>query len=148
MKVSLEAFADRINDIMPVLIREFTKRQVNELYKGKITLPQFLILGFLEKSEEAKMTDLAHFMSVSTAAMTGLIERLVRYGYAARDQEPGDRRVINIKLTSKGKDIIKKINAQRRHMIIDIFGKVSEIDRADYLRVLTRIEEILSGQAR
>ena len=148
MKVSLEVFADRINDIMPVMIREFAKRQVNELYRGKITLPQFLILGFLEKSEEAKMTDLAHFMCVSTAAMTGLIERLVKYGYAARESEPGDRRVVKIKLTSKGRDIIKKINCQRRQMIIDIFAKVSEHDRSDYLRVLTKIKETLSEQAK
>ncbi len=148
MKVSLETFADKINDIMPVMIREFAKRQVNELSKGKITLPQLLILGFLEKSKETKMTDLAHFMSVSTAAMTGSIERLVKYGYTVRESEPGDRRVVKIKLTSKGKDIIKKINCQRRQMIIDIFAKVSEHDRSDYLRVLTKIEEMLLEQAK
>ncbi|OIO33368.1 MAG: hypothetical protein AUJ70_03400 [Candidatus Omnitrophica bacterium CG1_02_40_15] len=148
MKMPIEEFADKINDIIPVMIREFAKRQVNELSKGKITLPQLLILGFLEKSKEAKMTDLAHFMSVSTAAMTGLIERLVKYGYAVRDQEPGDRRVVKIKLTLKGRDIIKKINYQRRQMIIDIFAKVSEHDRSDYLRVLTKIEEMLSEQAK
>ena len=79
MKVSLHEFADRINDIMPIMIREFAKYQVNELSKGKITLPQFLILGFLEKSGEAKMSGLANFMAVSTAATTGTVDRLVRY---------------------------------------------------------------------
>ena len=145
MKMPIKEFADRINDIMPVMIKEFSKRQVNELSKGKITLPQVLILGFLEKSGEAKMTDLAHFMSVSTAAMTGMIDRIVKYGYASRGSEPKDRRVVNIKITAKGSDIIKKINSQRRQMIIDIFGRVSEIDRADYLRVLSKIEDALSG---
>ena len=145
MKMPIKEFADRINDIMPVMIKEFAKRQVNELSKGKITLPQVLILGFLEKSGEAKMTDLAHFMSVSTAAMTGMIDRIVKYGYASRGSEPKDRRVVNIKITAKGSDIIKKINSQRRQMIIDIFGRVSEIDRADYLRVLSKIEDALSG---
>jgi len=148
MKMPIQEFADRINDIMPVMIKEFAKRQVNELSKGKITLPQVLILDFLEKSGEAKMSDLAHFMSVSTAAMTGTIDRLVNYEYVVRELEPKDRRVIKIKITSKGSDIIKKINCQRRQMIIDIFAKVSEHDRSDYLRVLTKIEEALSGQAK
>jgi DNA-binding MarR family transcriptional regulator len=147
MKVSLHEFADRINDIMPIMIREFAKYQVNELSKGKITLPQFLILGFLEKSGEAKMSGLANFMAVSTAAMTGTVDRLVRYGYVTRELEPEDRRVIKIKITLKGRELIKKINSQRRQMIIDIFGKISEGDRSDYLRVLTKIEEILSRQA-
>ncbi|MDP2921806.1 MAG: MarR family transcriptional regulator [Candidatus Omnitrophota bacterium] len=147
MKVSLYEFADRINDIVPIMIREFAKYQVNELSKGKITLPQFLILGFLEKSGEAKMSGLASFMAVSTAAMTGTVDRLVRYGYVTREPEPKDRRVIKIKITLKGRELVKKINSQRRQMIVDIFGKISEADRSDYLRVLTKIEEILSRQS-
>lgn len=94
------------------------------------------------------MSGLARFMSVSTAAMTGTVDRLVNCGYVIREQEPKDRRVIKIKITSKGRDIIKKINCQRRQVIIDIFAKVSEHDRSDYLRVLTKIEEILSEQAK
>ena len=92
------------------------------------------------------MSDLAHFMSVSTAAMTGTVGRLVSYGYVIRELEPKDRRVIKIKVTSKGSNIVKKINCQRRQMIIDVFAKVSEHDRSDYLRVLTKIEEVLSGK--
>ncbi len=147
MKVSLHEFADRINDIIPIMIREFARYQENELSKGKITLPQFLILSFLEKSGESKMSGLANFMAVSTAAMTGTADRLVRYGYVTRELDPKDRRVIKINITLKGIELIKKINSQRRQMIIDIFGKISERDRSDYLRVLTKIKEILSRQA-
>ena len=146
MKVSLKEFAERINDIIPIMIREFAKYQANELSKGKITLPQFLILGFLEKSGEAKMSALAHFMAVSTAAMTGTVDRLVKYGYVMRELEPKDRRVIKIKITLKGRGLVKKINSQRRQIIINIFGRISEDDRSDYLRVLTKIEEILLRQ--
>jgi len=146
MKMSVQEFADRINTIIPVMIREFAKYQVNELSQGRISLPQFLVLGFLEKSGETKMSGLARFMSVSTAAMTGTVDRLVNCGYVIREPEPKDRRVIKIKITPKGRDIIKKINYQRRQMIIDIFAKVSEHDRSDYLRVLTKIEEILSSE--
>jgi len=144
MSVTITEFADRINDLMPVMIKEFAKRQVNEFFKDKITLPQFLILDFLEKNGESKMTNLAHFMSVSTAAMTGMVDRLVNYGYAARESELHDRRVIKIKLNLRGNRLVKKINQQRRNMIIDVFGRVSETDRSDYLRVLMKIKEVLT----
>lgn len=145
MPMSIQEFADKMNDVVPVMIKEFSKRHVSEVYKGKITLPQFLILGFLYKNPDSRMSDLAHFMSVSTAAMTGMVDRLVKYGYVIRESEPHDRRVIKIKLTSKGSELVKKINQKRREMIIDVFGRVSETDRRDYLRVLMKIKDILTG---
>ena len=141
---SLLEFADKMNQVMPVIIKEFAKRQANELYKGKITFPQFLISEFLSSHTDSKMTDIAHFMGVSTAAATGIVERLVKYGYVLREFDPKDRRIIKIKLTAKGAELVKKINQQRREMIIKIFGKISEMDRQDYLRILTQIKNILT----
>ena len=144
MRISLQEFADKISDIMPVIAKEFSKRNTNELCRGKITLPQLLILGFLYRNGDSKMSTIANYMTVSTAAMTCMVDRLTRYGYVKREHEPGDRRIINTRLTEKGARLVEKINIQRRQMIIDIFGKVSETDRLDYLRVLIKIREALT----
>jgi DNA-binding MarR family transcriptional regulator len=143
LKISISEFADRLNEILPVLIREFAKRQAGELYKGKITMPQFIILDFLNKRGPLKMSDVARFMGVSTAATTGIIDRLVKCGYIKRAHEPNDRRIIKIKSTSKGMELTKRINSQRHKMIINIFSKLSSTERNDYLRVLMRIRDIL-----
>jgi DNA-binding MarR family transcriptional regulator len=145
-QISLAEFADRMDEIMPAIIKGFARRQLNELYKGKITMPQFLILDFLNKARESRMTDLAKFMKVTTAAMTGLVDRLVRDGYAARGPDLKDRRIIKIKLNPSGNELVRKINAQRREMIIKIFGKISSSDREDYLRILKQIKEILAKE--
>ena len=47
------------------------------------------------------MTDLARFMTVSAAAMTGIMDRLVRDGYAARGYDTKDRRIIKAKLAGR-----------------------------------------------
>jgi 5'-methylthioadenosine phosphorylase len=133
-----------MNEVMPTIIKEFARRQINELYKGKITLPQFLVLEFLYRKGESKMTDLAHFMGVSTAAMTGIGDRLVRDGYIKRAYDPNDRRIVRVKLIARGSDLVEKINEQRRQMVIKIFGKISENDRNDYLRILMQIKNILT----
>ncbi len=143
-QISLKNFAEKMDELMPVLIKEFARWQVNDLSKGKITLPQFLILDFLRRGGESRMTDLARFMKVSTAAMTGIVDRLVRDGYAARDSDPGDRRIIRAKLTMRGNDLVRKVGEQRKEMITNIFGKVSEVDRENYLRILLKIKEILA----
>ena len=144
LQESLLEFANKINEVMPVIIREFARRQANELYKGKITLPQFLVLDFLNRQGESQMTHLANFMHVTTAAMTGIVERLVRDGYAVRVYDIKDRRIIKVQLTSKGNELVKRINQQRQRMIIKIFGNISEADRKDYLRILMQIKDILA----
>jgi DNA-binding MarR family transcriptional regulator len=145
-QLSIAGFADRLNEILPVLFKSFAQRQANELYKGKITLPQFLVLDHLSRKGKTMMTEIANFMKVTTAATTGIIDRLVRYSYVTREHDPGDRRIINIKLTNKGIDLVNKVNGQRREMIIKIFGEISQADREEYLRILSQIKNILVGQ--
>jgi len=136
-------FADKLDMLLPGIMREFARRHTCELFRGKITLPQLLIMGIVNDQGQIGMTDAARLMSVSTAAMTGIINRLVRDGYILRIYDSKDRRTIKVKLTAKGTDLVKKINAQRRQMIVKVFSKITELERQDYLRILTKIHDIL-----
>ncbi len=141
--IPISEFADRLNEIMPVLVREFSHRQPEVIYKGKVTLPQIIILEFLNSKGSAKMKDIASFMKVSTPATTGIVNRLVNSGYTARDFDESDRRIINIRITPKGQSLIKMIRQERRNLTIDIFKKISGEDRENYLRILTVIRDVL-----
>lgn len=145
LQVSLLEFVDKMSQIMPEIAKGFSRRQAAELYKGKITLPQLLISDFLQRQGECKMTDLAHFMGVSTAAMTGIVDRLVRARFALRTFDPKDRRITKIRLTTKGEELVKKNNQQRRQMLISVFGRISEFDRREYLRILLQIKDIFAS---
>ncbi|MEI8350162.1 MAG: MarR family transcriptional regulator [Candidatus Omnitrophota bacterium] len=144
--ISLSDFADKLNTIMPLIMKEFAKRLTGELYKGNITLPQFFIMESLHREGSSKMTDLARCMNVTTAAMTGMVDRLVREGYAVRSHDTGDRRIINVTLTPEGDTLVKRIGECRRQMAIKVFGKMSEEDRNNYLRIITQMKDILTGE--
>lgn len=141
----LSEFADKMSEFMPVIMKEFGKR-VTEIYKGKITFPQVLIMDFLNKNGKSKMTDIAQFMGVTTAAMTGIVGRLVKSGYVARLHDPEDRRIIKIKPTAKGSDLVKKVNTQRKQMIINMFGKITEKDRDTYMKIVMQIHNTLNEE--
>ena len=143
--LSLPDFADRMNELMPVLMKEFAHMQPQEIYKGKVTMPQVFILQHLNIKDSVKMTDIARFMKVSTAAATGIVDRLVKSGYVDRVFDQRDRRIIRVQITPKGLALMKKVFSERRKMVIEIFGRVSQRDRQDYLRVLMRIKGMLSG---
>lgn len=139
----INVFADRLETIIPRLLNGLSRRNQNEFFKGKLTLHQFIVLGYLEKQGALRMTDLAVFMGVTTAAMTGIVSRLVHLGYVRRQADPKDRRIIKVSLTAKGESSIKKLHEERRQMILDVFGQISENDREDYLRILMHVQEIL-----
>lgn len=141
--LSLPEFADRLNEIMPAISKQFARRQENELSQGAITLAQYLILDFLHGSGASRMTDVALFLYVTTAAATGIVDRLVRQDYVERVYEPLDRRLVKIKLTSKGLSVLKKIRQQKRETIMEIFGKISQAQRQEYLGILMRLHGIL-----
>ncbi|MDO8536459.1 MAG: MarR family transcriptional regulator [Candidatus Omnitrophota bacterium] len=141
--LTLSDFAEKIEDVMPTVMKGFAKMQTNELFKGKITLPQFFVLSHLDKQRESKMNELAKFMEVTTAAATGIVDRLVRYGYIARVYDPKDRRVINVRLTQKGSDLVKKIGRQRREVTSEVFGKISKEERENYLAIMLHIRDVL-----
>jgi len=147
-QLSVAQFADRIGELMPVIIKEFARRQSDQLFRDDITLPQFFVLELLYHEGGSKMTDLARTMKVTTAAMTGIVDRLVRDGYVLRMHNSRDRRIVNIKLTTKGSGLIRRISEDRHKMLVSVFGKVSEIDRNNYLRILTRIRDILVKESK
>ena len=142
-QLSLSEFADKINEITPQVVREISKREEDGLFTGKITIQQMLILEYLNNIPQAKMTDLAQVMSVTTPAMTGIVNRLVKSGFVSRVFDDKDRRIINIKVTVKGHELVRRMREGKRKMIIQIFGKLSEKDREDHLRILERVRDIL-----
>jgi len=145
---TISEFADKLAEIMQVIAEEFIKYQNVEFYKAKITFPQFIILELLHKRGVLNMTEMAHIINVTTAAMTGIIDRLVRDGYVSRENDPDDRRVIKVRATSKGNKIVKAMLEHRKDTIMKVFGGVSGSEREEYLNILTRIVNSFEAQKR
>ena len=141
--LSLGEFADRVNEAMRFMVKEFVKQRTGNFYKIKVTMPQFVILDLLQRQGETKMSDLARSAGVTTAAMTGIVGRLVRDGYAARERDRKDRRIVMVAPTAKGRRTRKDMKQRRREVIMKVFGKVSQHDRDEYLRILTNIRDHL-----
>ncbi len=139
--LSLAEFANRVNEIMPAIMRELLRHQTKDFYKTKITPPQFIVLDLLDRHGECKMSVLAQFINVTTAAMTGIVDRLVRDGYVTRITDPKDRRVIKARLTVKGSNAVRKMSDQRKKISMKLFGMISQEEREEYLNILTHVRD-------
>lgn len=78
-----------------------------------LSLSSLIALLHLGQAEDKQMVSgkLAGICSVSTAAITGLVDRLEETGLAERVRGKKDRRLISAKLTKKGQLLVDKLVA-------------------------------------
>ena len=66
------------------------------------------LLGHLARQGDAwKMSDFAEALCVSKTAVTKLVDRLEAGGFVERRPSPADGRVTNVRLTTRGRRILK-----------------------------------------
>ncbi len=141
---TLQAFATKMIEVMPAVVRGFLHMQTDAVARGKLSVPQFLVLDLLYRKGALNMTELARDSATSLPAMSGLVDRLFKMNLIERHYDRKDRRIIKISLTSKAEEIIKELLQQRKMRIIRIFGQLQESERNEYLRILMKVRNIVS----
>jgi DNA-binding MarR family transcriptional regulator len=102
--------SERLADIFTVMQRGFVLNLSRELSKGQVTFPQYLLLSFLQQGPLA-MNEIARRMGHTTAATTGLIDRLETTGLARRTRDREDRRVFRVTITDEGSALVRRVRA-------------------------------------
>jgi len=148
MDKSLYEFGQEMAHLMPRFIREVLRRQFKTLKTREITISQMIILTLLQEKKRSKMNEIAKALSVTTSAATGLVGRMVKTSLLKRIVDPKDRRVINIEMTEKGRHIIEDIQKQRYKMMMQMFAKVTPIERKRYLGTVKKIYHTLTEGAK
>lgn len=64
-----------------------------------LSVPQLTVVTLLSTHQSMKISDISKEMHISTAAVTGLIDRLEHQGLVARTRSLADRRIVNVTLT-------------------------------------------------
>ena len=79
--------------------------------RWNLTLPQFDVLAELARADERGFTfiQLSRLLLVTSGNLTGIVDRLERDQLLRRDPDPGDRRVIRVQLTPKGRRITEQM---------------------------------------
>jgi MarR family transcriptional regulator, organic hydroperoxide resistance regulator len=85
----------------------------------RVTFVQAGILFLLKQSNGRTMSDLSQLIGVDNSTLTGLVDRLEKVGFVARQASPTDRRSLLIQVTPEGiaegdkaKMIIKRVNEE------------------------------------
>lgn len=113
--------------------RVFLLNLSRELNRENISFAQFFLLSYLATARELTMTDIARKMAHSTAAATGLVDRLEKLGYMERTHAIDDRRKVLVRVTSKGLDLVSRLRDELQNQIAEAMNESSASDAETFL---------------
>ena len=121
--------------------REFLLNLSRDLNKDNISFAQFFLLSYLSTSKELTMTDIARKMGHSTAAATGLVDRLEKLGYMERTHAIDDRRKVLVRITPKGVDLVGRLRDELQNRIADAMEETQASDVSSFMTTYRKLDE-------
>ncbi len=118
-----ETEARHLADFVMFSQRNCILRLSPELTQGKISFPQFFLLAYLAEEECLSMSSIARMMGHSTAAATGMVDKLQEMDYLKRFTAAADRRKIMVRITDKGRQLIERMHGNIARDLADIMAR-------------------------
>jgi len=113
-----------------------------------VSFPQYFLLGFLALEKHLTMSEIAAKMGHTTAAATGLVDRLEKLGYVRRMHASDDRRKIEVQITPAGLCLVAQI---REDMVTSLGGMMRLLscnEQRAWLQVYEKIFACATQQTR
>jgi DNA-binding MarR family transcriptional regulator len=134
-----ESLVDAFGRFMPVF-----KRWLELKYeKGTMSYARLKLLGMLHVKGPMIMSELGARLDVSARNITKLVDALEHEGLVRRVAHCSDRRATVIETTPEGSKVGEKVWGEHRKAMATLFDELSEDDRADLLRAVTRLHAVL-----
>lgn len=106
------------------------------LSQGKFNL---LMLLFRNPAEGLPPSELAERAGVTRGTITGLLDGLERSGLVEREDHPEDRRMVKIRLTARGLDLLHRILPDQYRRTAGLMAGLTEPEREQLVALLTKI---------
>ncbi len=131
--------AEELADILMVLQRKFLMNLLLELSRKNVSFAQFSLLGYLGQEDTLTMSQIAKKMGHTTAAATGLVDRLEGMKYIQRLGDPADRRKVLVKITRKGSALVQDIQQDLVCNLSDVLDILAPEEQAMWLQIYRKI---------
>ena len=120
--VSIDKIIENLIYLHPLLSKSLTRsiRAKTNLNPGSL-----YILGMLSKYDLLSMSEIGCKLSMPKPHVTAQVDKLIAEEMVERLFDPHDRRIINIRMTQKGKDDFKSI---KQEVSLDMRGRIEKLD--------------------
>lgn len=124
----------------PALVRRLTGAD-------GMSLTALATLGTLERVGAARVGELADSEDVTQPAMTQLVSRLAAQGLVERHADPDDGRVVVVRLTDAGRELVGHRRDARGQALADRMLRLDPDDQHSLLAALPALERLLDASS-
>lgn len=134
--------SDVLNDflastqIFSTAMTELLDHQIRSVLGKQYTLPQLKLLKMVARTNAGTISEIASFLSVSNAAASKAVDRLVRRGLMQRREKEDDRRAITLSLTPDGKRTLQQFEDILYETLDGLFHRFTPEDLASAGKLL------------
>ena len=134
-------YINKFEEIMPGFHKIVQSPDPDWASEIDLTVSQCMVLKNLAQNDNCKMSDLSSALFVTLANMTSMADRMERDGYLKRVADPEDRRIVRIKMTPKGKNVVKKMQEQRLQSLTSALSRITDEEKEKLLKIMSKIAE-------
>ncbi len=111
---------------------------------GKLNEKEFLIVNFVGKHQNVKMSDISEALSTPLSTLTSIVDKLVDGKYLSRYHSDEDRRVVKVALAKNGTDMYNTFLSQKEEFALKVLSDYNHKDQEELIKYLERIPKSLS----
>lgn len=141
-------YAVQLDKIWEKILNLFADYMYQKSENDGLTHVQTFLLKYLQDKESSSVTAIADYMGVTLAAVSSLVDRLVKTGLVNRVRSESDRRVVYISLTLKGRKLIEKLLKKRKERIQELLIRMGKENADHYLNtqkmLLNNLEAVVN----
>lgn len=126
-----------LNDWAQVFMARSMHDMVQFTKNAGISMPQLSTLMHLQHHGACGVTDIGEHLGVTSAAASQMIDRMVQQGLLERTEDTNDRRVKQISVTEKSRQLIEKSIAARQRWMADLTSLLSPQEQEQVIQVLS-----------
>ncbi|MBS4212368.1 MULTISPECIES: MarR family winged helix-turn-helix transcriptional regulator [Neobacillus] len=137
---------ENLRELFQVMTRRFGLLNKNCCQIGgtEISLVQSHILYELLRREKPSMQQVADTLGMDITTFSRQIQTLVKMELVVKSPLPEDRRVSQLALTTQGKYVAAKIDADMNQYLNEVFSNMSEFEREMVIKSVKLLNEAMS----
>ncbi len=138
----MSGFSAKANELLVEIYRNVQILEQNELKKQRlnISINEMHMIELIAKGKTGMtVSEIAQQLKVTKPSVTVAVNKLVQKGYCEKQRLPGDGRAVQVMLTPEGKKVEALHRRCHRRIIAEICEDLSEEEREELLRTMTRI---------
>lgn len=111
-----------------------------------LTMPQLVLMQTLEEHKQCSVSELAKLVNLSQATVTTIVMRLEKQDIIERHKDEKDKRRSNLKLSPKGRKILKSAPQLMQESFIQQFSQLADWEQHQIISSLQRIAYMMDAQ--